>query len=302
MWILIVRSASGSKWSMYQPEPFLLSKLSATGNDFLIAGVHTTAAAHIWEKLIGKRDMTDVARRLCDRHEGIGADGILLLKNSADADFAWDFYNQDGSRAEMCGNAARCAGLWAARQKGKWQRFRFQTPSGMIEVYQDKDGFIDVTMPPLKILKTNMELDFNGEKICGHWIDSGVPHFVIEDKNLVVRDALRAQARKIRPHAKLGSAGSNVTYVQPISGNVIHAATFERGVENFTLACGTGAVAAAAAVFPQFIGTSSQRIEVRVPGGTLFVLLGFTPPHLVGAAHWIADFQLHTHAEGVFLK
>lgn len=288
--------------NMYQPTPFSISKLSGTGNDFLLVGLNNETSLQSWRGIVGERTPAEVARRLCDRHRGIGADGLLLLKNQADFDFAWEFYNQDGSTAEMCGNAARCAGLWSARQKGEWRKFRFSTPSGPIEVEREASGLIAVTMSELEILNATLELNLPGKKKTGAFLNSGVPHYVLEEKSLSLSEPLRSQARFIRSHPKVGRNGTNVTYFQRAGAREIKAATFERGVEDFTLACGTGAVAAAAVAFPDLSTKANSRITVHVPGGDLIVVLGSATPRLVGPAHWIADFQLHTHDLGVFSK
>lgn len=279
---------------MYKPTPLQFSKLSATGNDFILLGLTDENGRREWAEVLKKRSASQVALRLCDRHEGIGADGFLILSPKDSFDFAWEFYNSDGSTAEMCGNAARCAGLWSARHFEQWRKFKFQTTAGTVEVDRASEGMISVTMSELKQL--NEKLVLNG--VIGAWLDSGVPHFVVEVKKLEANDALRSEARELRRHSQLGKAGANVTYFQRLGATEIQSVTFERGVEDFTLACGTGAVAAAAAAFP----LGKNRIKVQVPGGSLAVVLGEARPTLIGPAHWIADTQIHLHDLGMFAK
>lgn len=278
--------------------PPLISKLSATGNDFLIVQVDTPILEEQWKSSFARWPRAQVAQRLCNRHEGIGADGMLFMLPAKDADWAWEFYNQDGSRAEMCGNAARCAGLWAARQTGAWRKFRFLTPAGPVSAERTGDGRIEVTMPAAKLLGENLALDMGGKKVQVDWVNSGVPHALVITDNLAQTPEAREFAARLRRHSHFGSAGANVTFFSEQSKDHISAMTFERGVEDFTLACGTGAVAAA---FRHGHRSGEKVIRVDVPGGRLDVNLAEGTPKLIGPAHWIADMQVHVHEDGVLV-
>ncbi|MGE0762335.1 MAG: diaminopimelate epimerase [Bdellovibrionales bacterium] len=277
----------------------LISKLTATGNDFLLVGLHTPQAAAEWPAHFKGRTRAEVTRQLCDRHEGIGADGMLFFTDSGDADFAWDFYNQDGSSAEMCGNAARCAGLWAARTCGGWRDFRFETAAGLVGVRRLDNGMIEVLMPKVTLKKENLEVKLSTGRTKVMWVDSGVPHAVIRQESLKEREVLRSEARELRHHNEFGAAGANVTFYVEHDGQKISTLTFERGVEDFTRACGTGAVAAA---YVQHLKSKANQIHVQVPGGLLTVDLSEARPRLAGPAHWVADCQVDTSADGVLPK
>lgn len=281
---------------MLHVAPPLISKLSATGNDFLIVEVDTPILENQWNTSFGRWPRAQIAQRLCNRHEGIGADGMLFMLTSNDADWAWEFYNQDGSRAEMCGNAARCAGLWAARQAGEWRKFNFATPAGLVSAERASDHRVEVTMPEVKLLGENLELDVAGQRVLVDWVNSGVPHAVVRTDRLVQSNEVREFATRLRRHPYFGAPGANVTYLSEQGKDHISAMTFERGVEDFTLACGTGAVAAA---FRHGRHNQQRVIRVDVPGGRLDVKLDGSKPKLTGPAHWVADMQVHVHEDGV---
>lgn len=273
-----------------------ISKLSATGNDFLMIGLHTPENKAEWEKDFHEWPRPLVAKRLCDRYDGIGADGLLFFSKTQKADFAWDFYNQDGSGAEMCGNAARCAGLWASRVTGQWRSYSFQTQAGIVNVQKLESGLIEAQMPQVELKKENMEIRLSSGKVKLSWIDSGVPHAVVRQESLKERDVLRSQAQELRHHAEFGPAGANVTFYLENGNENISTLTFERGVEDFTRACGTGAVAAA---YVQHLRRGGKHLNVQVPGGQLLVNLAEMRPRLSGPAHWIADCKVDLSVDGV---
>ncbi len=283
---------------MLQVAPSLISKLSATGNDFLIVEVASPILEDQWKTSFGRWPRSQVAQRLCNRFDGLGADGMLFMHASDSADWSWEFYNQDGSRAEMCGNAARCAGLWAARQSGNWRVFTFQTPAGLVSAKRRKDHLIEVTMPSVQLLGENLSLNVKGKEVIVDWINSGVPHAVVPIDKLLPTPTLKEWAAELRRHKHFGDAGANVTFVVNGGKDVISTMTFERGVEDFTRACGTGAVAAA---FRQARASGQTHIKVEVLGGKLEVDLGHGQPHLIGPAHWVADCQVHVHGDGVLV-
>ena len=273
-----------------------ISKLSATGNDFLLVGLHTSEILSQWQKDFSHLERGVIAKRLCDRHEGIGADGMLFFSSDENADFAWDFYNQDGSGAAMCGNAARCAGLWASRISGEWRNFSFQTEAGLVNVQRLANGLIEAQMPTVMMKQENFELRLSAGKVKLSLVDSGVPHAVIRQESLKERDVLRSQAQELRFHPEFGSGGANVTFYLECSSEKISTLTFERGVEDFTRACGTGAVAAA---YLQHLRKGSEKIHVHVPGGELMVDLNQARPRLSGPAHWVADCYADLSADGI---
>ena len=211
------------------------TKMSGAGNDFV---------------LIDNRAQTiplDAAQaaRLCDRHWGIGADGLIALKPCASgkADWAWDFYNSDGSLAEMCGNGARCFGRFVRRLTGAQHGFTFETRAGIVTA-RFKGDAVAVTLTAPKDLRLHETVALSIGPTAIHSLDTGVPQAV-----LFVPDADRALVQKlgseIRHHPHFAPRGTNVNFVQWPGGNAIRVRTYERGVEGETLACGTGVTASA---------------------------------------------------------
>ena len=203
--------------------------------------------------------------RLCDRHRGIGADGLMLLvpPRGGKADWAWDFYNSDGSSGEMCGNGARCFARFVRKTVGLNRDFTFETGAGVITAsFRGERVTVNLTRP--KDLRLNEEVALAAGAETIHSLNTGVPHAV-----LFVADADKAMVQslgpEIRRHAHFGPRGTNVNFVQVLGPNHIRVRTFERGVEGETLACGTGV--SAAALISARIHQFRSPVKVQVQGG-----------------------------------
>jgi diaminopimelate epimerase len=207
-------------------EAIKFTKMVGSGNDFIV----------ITDKPSGS--LPKLAKALCDRKFGIGADGVLLLGKSKGADLSMRIFNADGSEAQMCGNGARCAALFSGRAKS-----RIQTCAGIVpaEVYGNRVK-IQITYP--KQIKLDIPLKVNGRTIKVNFINTGVPHVVIFVSGIDGID-LTCLGRAIRQHKQFLPYGTNVNFVEEMGGNFIRIRTYERGVEDETLACGTGSTAAA---------------------------------------------------------
>ncbi len=197
----------------------------ASGNDFII----------IDQKLPGS--IPALARSLCDRKFGIGADGLILLNKLKSADLRMRIFNADGSEAEMCGNGARCAALFGGKSKG-----RILTQAGVINT-EVRSGRVKIRLTEPKGIKLDIPLKVNGRLIKVNFIDTGVPHAVVFVNGIENIDVANI-GRSIRFHAKFAPAGTNVDFAQVKGNDLIAIRTYERGVEDETLACGTGSVAA----------------------------------------------------------
>lgn len=191
-------------------------KYCASGNDFIIFDADE------------KADRKDLAKILCGRYEGVGADGMIVLLPHENYDFEWEFYNCDGSEAKMCGNGARAAAHFAHFILKKPTKMSFLSGAGVIEAEVDKDG-VEVALSEAKDLKTPFE---DGGKIW-QGCDTGVPHLVHFCENLDDFDLELCQKMRQKYNA-------NINFAQIISKDCIRVRTFERGVEGETLACGTG--------------------------------------------------------------
>lgn len=231
------------------------TKMNGAGNDFVLVD-NRTQQIHLTPEQI---------TRLCDRHRGVGADGVMLLvpARTGQADWAWDFYNSDGSVAEMCGNGARCFGRYVQQVTGVNRDFRFETAAGIITAsFQGERVTVNLTQP--KDLRLNQTVPLATGSTTIHSLNTGVPHAV-----LYVPDADQAMVMQLGPeirrHAHFAPRGTNVNFVQVVGPNHIRVRTFERGVEGETLACGTG-VSAAALISARVHGFTSP-VKVQVQGG-----------------------------------
>jgi len=257
---------------------FRLIKATATGNDFLIADLLDTAESTLWNKEFGGRPRADWVKTWCDRYTGLGADGVVILEPAAGLDFAWDFYNSDGSAAEMCGNAARAVSLYVARKTGRRQ-LKFRTRAGEITAVVHNSDDVEIHLPKIKGHEFGGEFDF---------VMAGVPHAVVKCGDLSDETALTKRALEIRRLEKFKRDGTNVTFLKTINDEHIQTKTFERGVDGFTRSCGTGAVAAAFAVLR---GKEGVQVSVDVPGGRLSVVWKNGAPILRGPARITGEMR-----------
>jgi diaminopimelate epimerase len=188
-------------------------------------------------------DRNQIAQ-LCDRHRGIGADGILLLEKPTNrADFRMRYFNADGGEAEMCGNGARCFARFANKVGGQKAKISFETPAGVISAEFGGD-LVTLRMTEPTDLRLAVDLPVAAENKTVHFINSGVPHVVIPVAKIDDVD-VRREGAAIRHHKMFSPNGTNVNFIEKRGPNKIAIRTYERGVEDETLACGTGIVASA---------------------------------------------------------
>jgi len=234
--------------------------------------------------------------RICDRQRGVGADGLLLLvpSRTGKADWAWDFYNNDGSTAEMCGNGARCFARFIEREAGVNGKTTFETGAGIIgATFQGDRVTINLTEPTG--LQLNQEVLLKSGVTALHSLNTGVPHAI-----MLVPDADKAMVQnlgaEIRFHPHFAPRGTNANFVQVLGPNQIRVRTYERGVEGETLACGTG-VTASALVAAKMHGFKSP-VTVKVQGGdTLEVAFreeegAFKDVYLSGPADFVFEGEI----------
>jgi diaminopimelate epimerase len=213
------------------------AKMSGAGNDFIIIDNRTGRVV--------VSDLPAWVRKVCTRRMAIGADGLLLIEKapSPDTDFMWRFFNADGSVAEMCGNAARCVSRYAVSKGIAAERLRFDTLAGVIaaEVLGES---VKIKMTPPFDLVPQMTLAVAGRQLEAGSVNTGVPHVVTEVDDVNTVDVV-ALGRAIRNHPDFQPAGANANFVSRDTEGRWSIRTYERGVEDETLACGTGNVAAA---------------------------------------------------------
>jgi diaminopimelate epimerase len=213
---------------------FAFYKMTGGGNDFILI-----------DNREGRIDV-DALRlsipRICRHKLSVGADGLIVLEHSAKAHFRWRFFNADGSEAEMCGNGGRCAARLAHFLGMAPSDLIFETVAGLIKA-QVRGKVVKLTLPPPSDIRLGISLPIGEEEVSVDFINTGVPHAVIFAPDLQEVDVV-GLGRQIRHHEAFQPAGTNVDFVTVDNGTVA-IRTYERGVEDETLACGTGAVAAA---------------------------------------------------------
>jgi diaminopimelate epimerase len=210
------------------------TKMNGAGNDFIL-----------FDNRRGDIDLDrNQIAQLCDRHRGIGADGILLLEKPTNrADFRMRYFNADGGEAEMCGNGARCFARFANKVAASREKISFETQAGVISA-ELKGELVTLQMTDPTDLRLNVELRVADQRKTVHLINSGVPHVVIPVRKINDAD-VRREGAAIRYHKMFSPNGTNVNFIEKRGSNKIAIRTYERGVEDETLACGTGIVASA---------------------------------------------------------
>ena len=230
-------------------------KMNGAGNDFILIDNRAGKIVLTTQQIV----------RLCDRQRGIGADGLFLLvpNTSGKADWSWEFYNRDGSVADMCGNGARCFARFVQTVAGAREQTSFETGAGVI-VARFQGSRVTVNLTPPRSLRLNETVAAAGAKLTVHSLNTGVPHAV-----LFVPDADKAMVQQLgaelRYHDHFKPRGTNVNFAQVLGPNHIRVRTYERGVEGETLACGTGVTAAA--LISSRVHKFSSPVRVQVQGG-----------------------------------
>ena len=226
------------------------SKYNGAGNDFILIDDR--------KNLIN--DNKSLITYLCDRHFGIGADGLIILKESSNSDFEILHYTSDGNLGSLCGNGSRCAVLFAFNKDIISTNTVFHAFDGIHNAEILGNGLIKMDM------KLNSDIVSNS---YGTWLDTGSPHLVVENNDTDELD-VNNEGRLIRYNDFYKEEGVNVNFVEKISDNQFKIRTYERGVENETLACGTGSTASA--ICMNFLGrTNSSNITMQCKGGDLNV-------------------------------
>jgi len=268
-------------------------KLQGSGNDFIVIDDRDE---HVEKFLKGKGiSKEEFVKKVCALHTGVGADGLILIKNpeNPENDFKWEFFNSDGSAAEMCGNGSRCAVRFAYEKGIVKEKVKFETLAGVIraEVYENgKRVKVQLTPPSEPIEKI---LSADGEEIKGVFINTGVPHFVVPVEDVDKVNVVKL-GRAIRFHEEFQPKGTNVNFVQAISEDTIKVRTYERGVESETLACGTGATACAIVSYLKGL-VKKKPVSVITRSGEVLTIdfsEDFKEVFLTGSVHKVFEGRL----------
>jgi diaminopimelate epimerase len=216
-------------------KPITFYKMSGSGNDFIIIDNRS--------RIIDGLDLPKFIRAVCRRKMAVGADGLILIEPSDKADFRWQFFNSDGSRAEMCGNGARCAARFAVVNGIAKANLSFETDAGVVAGQVEGDR-ARVKMPDPMDLRLDYAIELKTGPVTVSSINTGVPHVVIMRDSVAEVDVFNL-GREIRNHKAFAPAGTNVNFICRKGQGQLAIRTYERGVEDETLACGTGSIAGA---------------------------------------------------------
>ena len=241
-------------------------KMNGAGNSFIILdgirGALDTAR------------LPELARALCDPNFGVGADGLMAVLPADDADFTMRFYNSDGSLGEMCGNGARCICRYGYAHGYAGAVQRVETTAGLVTGWRITEEQYRIRLNTPSVVELEKRLEADGTTYTCSYIElgnPGIPHLALEIPALARQDtdALRRLGRTLRHHPALPK-GANVNFYELTGPDEILEKTYERGVEDFTLACGTGTGSVAAAL--TLMGrVSGRNVRVRMDGGELTV-------------------------------
>lgn len=224
-------------------------KYHGTGNDFIVVD-NRTGTVQLSKKTVAT---------LCHRHFGIGADGLMLLENAAGYDFKMVYYNSDGNESSMCGNGGRCLVSFAHQLGIHHTEYTFIATDGVHTAIIEDNGQVRLKM------KDVHEVEMHHTYAL---LNTGSPHYVKTVNNL--RDyAVKDEGREIRYSEKFRKNGVNVNFVESLEQDSIFVRTYERGVEDETMSCGTGVTAAALLQAHNELGFN--HINIQTPGGNLYV-------------------------------
>jgi diaminopimelate epimerase len=236
------------------------AKMSGSGNDFILIDHRIP--------FLSEDQMKGFARKVCRRKFSIGADGLILIEPSTKANFRWRFFNADGSEAEMCGNGGRCVARFAYVKGIAPAQLKFETRAGIISAQVDGKR-VKLEMIKPHSLKIDEKISIEGKELSLSSINTGVPHAVLFLKEIEQIDVLE-MGRVIRFHPHYAPSGVNANFVKVEGESRLSVRTYERGVEDETLACGTGVVASA--LISAIKGLVKSPVSVKTRGGEILTV------------------------------
>jgi diaminopimelate epimerase len=271
------------------------TKMNGNGNDFLV--INNMELKYSSEQLF------QMAKKICRRREAVGADGLLIAEPSSKAEFKMRLINRDGSEGEMCGNGARCMARFAY-ETGivKNDEMQFETLGGLVSAsVHGNHAALKLSPVSVKDVPVDRPASVNGYDFNYTFLNVGVPHTVIFEDTHRTEDEYRKLGRDVRGMADLFPQGTNVNFAVPRAerDGGLDVVTFERGVEDLTLSCGTGSTASAIAAV--LIGLTGPKVDVYNPGGMNRVSLTFQSsdvvlPELEGTMTRVAELQISDEA------
>jgi len=230
-------------------------KMSGSGNDFILIDNR--------DQSLSVGHLPEFVRTVCERKVSVGADGLIIIEKSEAVDFQWRFFNADGSEVDMCGNGGRCAARFAYLKGIAGKKLSFETHAGIIDA-EIKGDIVKLKLTDPYDLMVNLSVPVEGHFFEISQINTGVPHVVhfVNDLDLFNVSHI---GRILRYHEQFQPEGTNADFVEVIDKKTIRVRTYERGVEDETLACGTGAVASA--LISSWKGLIESPAHVKVKSG-----------------------------------
>lgn len=266
--------------------PFV--KMHGSGNDFVLIDNR--------ELQLPQAMMALWAQKICAPAFGIGSDGLIFLQNTpqgVEADYIWHFYNADGSRAEMCGNGTRCATRLGYELGLGEKEHTLGTDAGPIRTKVNPlENKVKVQLTPPEGLEMNIPLEIEGKEYTAHFVNTGVPHAVILLDDVSDIDVKRL-GKAVREHERFAPAGTNANFASVRSSCKMMLRTYERGVEDETFACGTGA--AATALVANKLGLVEDSVELTTSGGEVLQI------YLENGTIFLEGMAVKTYAGEMYL-
>ena len=273
------------------PIPFM--KLSGSGNDFILVDNR--------RGIVKPTRASRLAAKICAHRLSVGGDGLILIERSRRAHFRWRLFNADGSEAEFSGNGARCAARFAFLKRIAPKRMRFETLAGLVHAEmvpeagaprsKAEPSAVKVRFPDPSGLRLNLLVNVGGIEREAHFLVTGVPHcvYLVDDPDAV---DLVGVGRPTRNHELFQPAGTNVNFIKVLDPHRIRIRTYERGVEDETLACGTGAIASA--LIASLVSKVESPVSMIPQSGVELIV------HFTARGREFADVYLQGDARAVY--
>ncbi|MDD5169191.1 MAG: diaminopimelate epimerase [Syntrophales bacterium] len=269
-------------------------KMSGSGNDFILIDNRE----QIVETNIGTMPVVEFVKAVCEPKVSLGADGLILIQNSDRADFSWRFFNADGSEVEMCGNGGRCAARFALIKGITRERMVFETEAGIIDA-EVKEDTVKLRLTDPFDMSIGVDILIDGRNYRVDSLNTGVPHVIYQVADVVSYDVV-GMGRKTRYHEHFQPRGTNANFLQVLDRHHLKVRTYERGVEDETLACGTGSVASA--LIASWKELVDSPVDVEVKSGEILrihfdkTVHGFERVYLEGKAKVVCQGSLWEEA------
>jgi diaminopimelate epimerase len=266
-------------------------KMTGSGNDFILIDDRTGT--------IPEGKMSHWVARACRRRESVGADGVIFVVPSDQYDFKWHYFNADGGEVEMCGNGGRCVSRFAYLKGIAGATMTFETLAGPISA-EVKGRMVKVRMPIPTGFTQDVDVEYHPGWKSVDFVNTGVPHVVVCVGDLS-HHPVYDQGKALRYHPRFSPDGTNANFMKPIGSNRLEVRTYERGVEDETLACGTGAIACALTAAVR--GMASSPVKVKTTGGEELTIYferrgdAFEDVYLEGSTSII--YQAHLNPEAL---